>query len=65
MKKVKSKEPETKNTTGWIEVAPKKIVAQPSVAEPLEVRIGSCVVSVPQAFDKASLAEVCKVLLSL
>ena len=65
MKKTRPKESETENSASWIEVAPKKVVVQPGTSEPLEVRIGSCVVSVPPEFDKVSLTEVCKVLLSL
>ena len=58
MKKANSKDPKAGNSAGWIEVGP-------GMPEALEVRIGSCVVSVPPVFDKASLTEICKVLLSL
>ena len=65
MKKIRAKEPEAENLACWIKVESKEAAAQPGIPEPLEVRIGSCVVSVPPSFDKVSLAEVCKVLLSL
>ena len=65
MKKTRPKESEAENPAGWIEVEPKGVVAQLGMSGPLEVRIGSCVVRVSAGFDKASLTEVCKVLLSL
>ena len=58
MKKANPIDAKAGNSAGWIEV-------EPGTPEPLEVRIGSCVVSVPPVFDKTSLTEICKVLLSL
>jgi len=58
MKKATPKDLKAENSVCWIEI-------ESGTPEPLEVRIGSCVVRVPSVFDKASLTEVCKVLLSL
>ena len=65
MKKIRNKEPEAEDSTSWIKVEPKEVAAQSGIPDPLEVRIGSCVVNVSPGFDKASLMEVCKILLSL
>ena len=65
MKKTKPKKPETVNSAGWIEVESKEVVEDPGPLESLEVRIGSCVVSVSPGFDKPLFFDVCKVLLSL
>lgn len=43
----------------WVEIETTK------ASTPLEVRIGSCVVSVSSGFDKPLFTEVCKELLSL
>ena len=65
MKKANPKEPKTMNTYGWIEVEPKGPATESGAHESLEVRIGSCVVSVPPKFDRVSFTEVCKALLNL
>ena len=65
MKKSKPKKPETVNSAGWIEIEPKGVIEPPGSLESLEVRIGSCVVSVSPGFDKPLFVEVCKVLQSL
>ena len=65
MKKANPKEPGTMNTYDWIEVEPKRSATESGADESLEVRIGSCVVSVPPKFDRVSFTEVCKVLLNL
>jgi hypothetical protein len=49
----------------WVEVKTKDAAIRNVLAGALEVRIGSCVVSVSPGFDKPLFAEVCKALLSL
>ena len=49
----------------WIEVEAEGAAPESGVAGSLEVRIGSCVVSVFPGFDKPLFSEVCKALLSL
>ena len=49
----------------WIEVEIQASATRNEMTAPLEVRIGSCVVSVPPGFAKPLFAEVCKMLLIL
>ena len=52
-------------TREWIEIETQASAIKNEMPVSLDVRIGSCVVSISHGFNKSLLAEICKVLLSL